>query len=202
MPKSIDEINDERIRSGASDPRNLRSDWLDRLLSDPNFTALISGSGGGGGSGASRASAKRQLDIQKKRLLFQQKTGIRDIGQAREKGLKGAINNALQRGIFHSGIRKENEAEVNREADEATSDLKASIQFSLDAIAESRKGIDAGGGGGGGAGGSVDFRDIIDAAVGGNFNSIPGPEVEPIESAPPPVNKVPPPPTHTPRRPI
>lgn len=92
---------------------------------------------------ASRASAIKQLGIQRKKLLFQQKTGLRDIGQARAKGLKGAINDALQRGIFNSGIRIENEAEVNREADEAVSDTKANLQFALDDLSARRQGLSA-----------------------------------------------------------
>ncbi len=92
---------------------------------------------------ASRAAALKQLTIQRKKLEFQQKTGLRDIGQARETGLKGAINNALQRGIFRSGIRIENEAEVNRESDEARDDLKTNIQFALDDLAARRKGVEA-----------------------------------------------------------
>lgn len=92
---------------------------------------------------ASRAAALRQLTIQRKKLEFQQRTGLRDIKQARAKGIKGAINDALQRGIFRSGIRIENEEEVNREADESQSDLKTEIQFALDDLAARRQGLAA-----------------------------------------------------------
>ncbi len=93
---------------------------------------------------ASRSSALKQLGIQRKKLEFQKKTGLRDISQARTKGLRGAINNALQRGIFNSGIRTANEAEVNRESDEAAGDLKTNIQFALDDLAARREGVAAG----------------------------------------------------------
>ena len=101
---------------------------------------------------ANRSAALKQLTIQRKKLEFQKKTGLRDIGQARTTGLRGAVNDALQRGIFRSGIRIENTTEVNREADEATSDLTTNIQFALDDLAARREGISAqkfGGGGGG-----------------------------------------------------
>ncbi len=92
---------------------------------------------------ANRTAALRQLSIQRKKLEFQKKTGLRDIGQARTAGLRGAINDALQRGIFNSGIRIENEALVNREADEAKGDLKTDIQFALDELAARRQGLAA-----------------------------------------------------------
>ena len=92
---------------------------------------------------ASRSAALKQLNIQRKKLEFQKKTGLRDISQARTIGLKGAINNALQRGIFNSGIRITNEAEVNRESDEAAGDLKTNIQFALDDLSARRQGLNA-----------------------------------------------------------
>jgi hypothetical protein len=98
---------------------------------------------GGGGGGASKLKA-----IAKRELAFQKRTGLRDIEQSREAGLRAAVNNALQRGIFRSGIRTENEALVNREADEAASDLRSQIGFALERLNASG----GGGGGGGGAG--------------------------------------------------
>lgn len=90
---------------------------------------------------ANRAAALKQLGVQRKRLEFQRSTGLRDIKQARAKGLEGAVNDALQRGIFRSGIRQENENTVNREADEEKSDLKTEIQISLDELAARREGV-------------------------------------------------------------
>ena len=120
----------------------------------PNFPGL--NGGGAGTAAAQRAIAMKRLDIERKKLEFQKATGLRDIGQAREKGLKGAINNALQRGLFRSGITIENKAEVNRESDEAASDLTTNIQFALDDLKLRREsaGI-AGKGAGGGDTGSL-----------------------------------------------
>lgn len=135
---------------GAGERPESAEEVLDDLLKDPEVIKLIQGTGGGSGNAAAaRAAALKQLDIQKKRLLFQRRTGLRDIEQAREKGLRGAINNALQRGIFRSGIRIENEEIVEREADEASSDLKENIDLSLQLIKAQRQGVRAGSGGGG-----------------------------------------------------
>lgn len=84
---------------------------------------------------AQRAAAAQQRNIRRKRLQMQLDTGLRDIEQGRESGLEAAVNNALQRGIYRSGIRKENEAEVERESDEAASDLKRDIDLALQSLA-------------------------------------------------------------------
>ena len=128
-------------------------------------TILASCSGfGAANAKASKAAALKQLDIQRRRLEFQQKTGLRDIEHARDKGLRGAINNALQRGIFRSGIREFNVDEVNREQDEAGGDLKTNIALSLEALKAQREGLEAqkfgGGGGGGGDSGLLDIGDL------------------------------------------
>lgn len=92
---------------------------------------------------AGRAAAKKQLDIQKKLYEFQLSTGIRDIEEQREEGLEGAINNALQRGIYRSGIRQKNEAEVHEDANEDKSDLEQKIAFALEQLQAQREGIAA-----------------------------------------------------------
>ena len=148
-------------RAGNVTAAALYEEW-DRLGLIASPTSTGSGSGTGAANArASRAAALKQLTIQRKKLEFQQKTGLRDISQARESGLKGAINNALQRGIFRSGIRIENEAEVNRESDEARDDLKTNIQFALDDLAARREGVEAqrfsSGSGSGGGGGPIDI---------------------------------------------
>jgi hypothetical protein len=112
---------------------------------------------------SNRTAQLAQLDIAKRRLLFQQKTGLRDIKQARAQGLKGAINNALQRGIFKSGIRIENEKTVNRESDEARDDLKANIALSLESLAAQKKGVASQKFGGSGLAGGAGFG-LIDPA--------------------------------------
>ena len=126
------------------------------------------GGGGGATSAAQRAITMKRLDIERKKLEFQKQTGLRDIGQAREKGLEAAINNALQRGIFRSGIREKNVAEVERESGEAKSDLAADIQFALDDLKlrrESAALVGTGGGGGGGGGATVDEATASDNAA-------------------------------------
>ena len=148
---------DELVRRrDAVDAGNIFEDLDRRGLVNFPATQGSASANATGNARANRAAALKQLTIQRKKLEFQQKTGLRDIGQAREKGLKGAINNALQRGVFRSGIRIENEAEVNRESDEARDDLKTNIQFALDDLAARREGVEAqkfGGSGGTAAGG-------------------------------------------------
>lgn len=126
--------------------------------------------GGGSGSSAAtqRAIALKQLEIQRKRLEFQKQTGLRDIGQARSRGLRAAINNALQRGIFRSGIREFNVAEVQREAGEAETDLATNIQFALDDLKlrrESVKAVSAGGAGGSEGGLTIEEADAAARAT-------------------------------------
>jgi len=65
----------------------------------------ITSVGGGGLGGADKTAALADIDLERRKLAFQETTGMRDIGQARESGLQRAINNALQRGIYRSGIR-------------------------------------------------------------------------------------------------
>lgn len=127
---------------------------------NPDVTGIFGDLAGGGDSKKAKAAALRGVDIEKRRIDFQLKTGLRDIEQAREEGLRGAINNALQRGIYRSGIRIENEAKVNRESDEATSDLKTDIGFALELLKNRADQIKAGGGGGGVSGFGFDFGEF------------------------------------------
>lgn len=128
-------------------------DFLEREGFIRDFGANAVTSGSGSTAAAQRAITMKRLDIARKRLEFQKATGLRDIGQAREKGLKAAINNALQRGIFRSGIRIENVNEVKREATEAKSDLTTDIQFALDDLKLRRESANVVSGVGGSAGG-------------------------------------------------
>lgn len=147
MPKSVDEIRDTQVKTPTPPPPNNVIDTTPDLIEDPAVKALedIFNSQGGGGGGGQNGKLKA---LAVKEAKFKQETGLRDIEQNRELALKGAINNALQRGIFHSGIRTENEQLINRESDEAASDLKTQIKFALDRIK-------AGGSGGGGIGGGI-----------------------------------------------
>lgn len=128
--------------------------------------------GTGGNPEAAKAAALRGVDIEKRRLDHQLKTGLRDIGQARDEGLQAAINNALQRGIYNSGIRMENEAKVKRESGEAASDLKTDIGFALELLKERANSIKAGGGGQGVGGGGfsfTDFNNLLDFVMRNSF---------------------------------
>lgn len=127
------------------DPNQGAIDFISQV---PTGADLVSGDGG--------ASALR--DIARRELDWQKSTGLRDIGQAREQGLQAVINNALQRGIYRSGIRIENEAEVNRESDEAVADLEQKIAFALERLKAAES---ASGGGGGGAGDLADWMRTI-----------------------------------------
>ena len=132
QPSSITEQNQVQIDQGLIAGFGINSD-VDGVAASNKI--------GKSNFSVSRTAQLAQLEISKRRLLFQQKTGLRDIKQARAQGLKGAINNALQRGIFKSGIRVENEKTVNRESDEAGSDLKADIALSLEALQAQKKGV-------------------------------------------------------------
>jgi hypothetical protein len=126
----------------------------------PNVEGIFGDLGDSDGSAGAKAAALRGVDIEKRRIGFQKETGLRDIEQAREEGLRGAINNALQRGIYRSGIRIENESRVNREADEASGDLTTDIGFALELLKNRADQIRAGGGGGGVGGFGFDFGEF------------------------------------------
>ena len=50
---------------------------------NPNVGPYGVGGSGGDGGAASRANAKKQLDLQRKKYEFELKTGLRDIEQGR-----------------------------------------------------------------------------------------------------------------------
>jgi len=148
-----------------------------------------SGGGGGGGSGGSRFSSLpftlKDLALQRELLQHQQSSGLRDIETARGLGTEAARNNALQRGIFDSGIRTRNVGRVNTRADEQGGDLREQIRIALARLTNQEglaKASDAhaasnfGRGGGGGGGGSFSrdqiqgvFSNILNQATQGNL---------------------------------
>ena len=75
------------------------------------------------------------IAAQRQAALYGQKAGLRDIGQATEAGVEGATSNALQRGIYDSGVRQENQLTAIREGAEAEADLRAQTQFRLQSLA-------------------------------------------------------------------
>lgn len=125
----------------------------------------------GGNAAADKAAALKDIDIARRELEFQQKIGLRDIGEDRVLGLEKADNNALQRGIYHSGIRLENRGLINRESDQAASDLRQQIEFALERLRNREENVNAGGGSGGSMGGGSGFDpsmflDIISRLMG------------------------------------
>ena len=99
--------------------------------------AAIRATNTGSGSAASRQAAQNRLkfglagfDLSREELALQRKgLGLsqEELGLNRRNALEGVINNALQRGIFRSGIRIRNEERVNERADldEARLDLRS-----------------------------------------------------------------------------
>lgn len=69
--------------------------------------------------------------------------GLRDIDQARVSQLRQVVSDALNRGIYRSGIRTENEGEVEREASEASETLKANIAQALAGLSAQQAQINA-----------------------------------------------------------
>lgn len=105
----------------------------------------------------------KDIDIQSEQLKADRSSGLRDIGTQRELGVEAAVNNALQRGIFRSGIRERNVGRVNERADEAEFDLRGDIDRALSRLSNQRRGV-AGkkfipAGGSGGLGGF--FEDLL-----------------------------------------
>src|SRR5690606_32797680 len=72
---------------------------------------------------------------QRQAALYGQQAGLRDIEQGVEAGVEAATSNALQRGIYDSGIRQENQLTAIREGAEAEADLRAQTAFALQSLA-------------------------------------------------------------------
>lgn len=66
------------------------------------------------------------------------KSGLRDLGLDKQDALRSVVNNALQRGIFNSGIRKENQGRVNTRYNNAVSDLKGQSGRELEILKQNR----------------------------------------------------------------
>lgn len=132
--------------STPSRPADPRTSVVDSIFDDPSV--FFPSPGGGGNAGLSEAL--QGVDIQRRQTLFEQETGLRDIAQAREEGIRAAINNALQRGIYRSGILTENVGRVERESGEAESDLRQRIAFALEALSNRAAQLKAGRGSAGG----------------------------------------------------
>ena len=138
-----------------------------------NFMSFLEGLHGVGSGAVGRSNFNlnkstqlRDIALQRQELERQQSAGLRDIEQGRTEGIRAAINNALQRGIFNSGIRQRNEQRVERESDEAAGDLQGRIQIALDRLANRRRGVSGQKFSGGSSGGTADISAIIEAIAG------------------------------------
>lgn len=146
------------VNTGEGQPGGLAAERQGKF--DKLFSSIASGLEGafggtvGGGSGVDdKKFSLRSLALQREELLRQRGAGLRDIEQARTEGLRSAINNALQRGIFRSGIRETNEARVVRESGEAAGDLRERIRIALEQLKNSEARVNAVGEGGSGGSG-------------------------------------------------
>ena len=80
---------------------------------------------------AGRASFLRELSQRTERAEFDRSTGLRDINKALVRGVARERNEAHERGIFRSGIRKANVQEVRDDASAAEADLQTIIGLEL-----------------------------------------------------------------------
>ena len=71
------------------------------------------------------------VGIQQEGLEYQKARGMMEVDRQEEAGKQAAINDALQRGIYRSGIRIENEQEVSEMAQIARTDLQHGITLGL-----------------------------------------------------------------------
>lgn len=143
---------------GSQTPANPANPAMPPGMADfiNSFIGMFPGNqavGSMGNPAADKAAALKDIAIARRELQFQQRIGLRDIGQDRTMGLRKADNNALQRGIFDSGIRQGNRQLINREANEGVSDLKSQIGFALEKLANREANVKAGGSSGGSMGG-------------------------------------------------
>lgn len=95
---------------------------------------------------AARAGASAQragVAARQGKLNYDLKSGLRDIQIARRDAMRGVVGNALQRGIYNSGIRKQGQVEVEEGAINAEQDLRAAVKFGLQELQAQMAGIAA-----------------------------------------------------------
>lgn len=71
------------------------------------------------------------ISAQRAAANYDLRKGLRDARQQQEAAVEASTSNALQRGIYDSGIRQENQATAIREGAEARADLRAANRFRL-----------------------------------------------------------------------
>lgn len=103
---------------------------------EANIAAVIAQMQAAGDAQAAAATAGMGgIAAQRQAALYGQKAGLRDIGQQTEAGVEQATGNALQRGIYDSGVRQEGQLTAIREGAEAEADLRAQTAFRLQGLA-------------------------------------------------------------------
>lgn len=130
---------------GADSQSGLTQDWIDRRTAghQAEVAAVIAQMQAATGAQAAATEAQANAALaglggvaaQRQAALYGQEAGLRDIEQAVEVGVEAATSDALQRGIYNSGIRQENQLTAIREGAEAEADLRAQTAFALQGLA-------------------------------------------------------------------
>jgi len=123
---------------GTGSQAGLTQDWIDRRTAghEAEVAAVIAQMGAATDAQANAALAGLGgVAAQRQAALYSQEAGLRDIEQDVEAGVEAATSNALQRGIYNSGIRQENQLTAIREGAEAEADLRAQTAFALQSLA-------------------------------------------------------------------
>lgn len=123
---------------GAGNQTGIDQAWWNQRqqVHDSEVAAVIAQMQAAAGAQAGAVTAGLGgVAAQRQAALYGQQSQLRDIGQATEAGVEGATNNALQRGIYNSGVRQENQLTAIREGAEAEADVRAQTQFRLQSLA-------------------------------------------------------------------
>lgn len=130
---------------GTGSQAGLTQDWIDARTAghEAEVAAVIAQMQAATGAQAAAADAQARAALaglggvaaQRQAALYGQQAGLRDIEQGVEAGVEAATANALQRGIYDSGIRQENQLTAIREGAEAEADLRAQTAFALQGLA-------------------------------------------------------------------
>ena len=123
---------------GTGSQAGLTQDWIDARTAghEAEVAAVIAQMQAATNAQANAALAGLGgVAAQRQAALYGQQAGLRDIEQGVEAGVEAATSNALQRGIYDSGIRQENQLTAIREGAEAEADLRAQTAFALQSLA-------------------------------------------------------------------
>lgn len=133
------------VTTGATPETGIDLDYWAQTLASGNQQALQAAlaeiQANAAMSRAGVASGLADVGLGQERARHGLETGLRDLEQARVQGLEDATSNALQRGIYDSGIREENQATVQREAAEGESDMRKEFDFTMRGLANRASGL-------------------------------------------------------------